>query len=71
MKVHVILKMTNMYLISYIWESVLPLATCQSMGAVIRVSHVHLIETGVGLSGLYLDPGICCREMGQSVSEIQ
>jgi len=41
------------------------------MGAVIRVSHVHLIETGVGLSGLYLDPGICCREMGQSVSEIQ
>lgn len=45
MKVHTILKMTNTYFINNIWESVLPLATCQNMGAVIRTPPVPLIES--------------------------
>lgn len=42
---NVILKMANMHFISNIWESVLPLATCQNMGVVIKVPPSLLIET--------------------------
>lgn len=42
---NVILKMANMYFISSIWESVLPLAICQNMGVVIKVPPELLIET--------------------------
>lgn len=75
MKVHTILKMTNTYFINNIWESVLPLATCQNMGAVIRTPPVPLIESrdvsaiqlshlesGL-LAGMYLGPGICFRPL--------